>query len=296
MSFMAATIYWVVVALWLAVLASVIYFYVRNPRAFGGTRLLLTVIAIDTLRNVLENTYFGLYFGGRYGLFPAWLVDLLGMPELLIIPKLANLAAGCVVLFLLLFNWLPSAVKEWQDSQRRTRDLELLATMDPLTDVYNRRHFEKLASLEFARAQRHKRPASILMIDIDHFKRINDAFGHEMGDWIIKMVVTSLNSVKRDTDILGRVGGEEFAIILPETSIDAATTFADRVRNTIHAHSLRIGDSALELTISVGVAELSESLHTVGDLMRVADKALYDAKNGGRNRVVAATMQLAAAS
>jgi diguanylate cyclase (GGDEF)-like protein len=295
MSFVAATIYWVIVALWLTVLASVIYFYVRNPGAFGGTRLLLTVIAIDTLRNILENTYFGFYFGGRYGLFPTWVVDRLGMPELLIVPKLANLAAGCVVLFLLIFNWLPSAVKEWQDAQRRTRDLELLARMDPLTNIYNRRHFEELASREFARAQRYKRPASILMIDIDYFKRINDTFGHEMGDWIIKMVATSLISIKRDTDMLGRVGGEEFAIILPETSIEAAGGFAERVRNTIHEHSLRIGDSALELTISIGVAELTESLHTVGDLMRVADKALYDAKNRGRNRVVAAT-QLAEAS
>jgi diguanylate cyclase (GGDEF)-like protein len=110
------------------------------------------------------------------------------------------------------------------------------------------------------------------------------------------MVVTSLISVKRDTDILGRVGGEEFAIILLETPIEAAATIAERVRNTIRAHSLRIGDSALELTISVGVAELTESLHAVGDLMRIADKALYDAKNGGRNRVVAAPRQLVEAS
>jgi len=126
--------------------------------------------------------------------------------------------------------------------------------MDPLTDMYNRRHFEVLVSREFARAQCHKRSASILMIDIDHFKRINDYFGHGMGDWIIKMVVTSLISVKRDTDILGRVGGKEFAIILLETPIEAAATIAERVRNTIRAHSLPIGDSALDLTISVGVA------------------------------------------
>jgi hypothetical protein len=87
MFFVAATIYWVIVALWLTVLASVIYFYVRNPGAFGGTRLLLTVIAIDTLRNILENTYFGFYFGGRYGLFPTWVVDLLGMPDSAPVPR-----------------------------------------------------------------------------------------------------------------------------------------------------------------------------------------------------------------
>ena len=112
MSLVAALIYWVIVALWLTVLGTVIFFYVRNPHAFGTTRLLLAVLTIDTFRNIFENVYFGLYFGGRYGIFPSELVDLLGTPFLLIVPKLFNILAGCVVLGLLLMRWLPLAVKE----------------------------------------------------------------------------------------------------------------------------------------------------------------------------------------
>jgi hypothetical protein len=84
--------------LWLTVLSSVAYYYVRNPRAFGTKRLLLTVIGIDSARNIVENAYFGTYFGGKYGLFPSWTTEVLGRPELLILPKIANVAAGCFVL------------------------------------------------------------------------------------------------------------------------------------------------------------------------------------------------------
>ena len=106
MSLAAALIYWVIIALWLAVLGTVCVAYARNPRAFGTTRLLLAVVAIDTLRNVIENLYFGFYFGAQYGLFPGAIVGVLGNPNLLIIPKLINVAAACVVLGLLLMRWL----------------------------------------------------------------------------------------------------------------------------------------------------------------------------------------------
>jgi diguanylate cyclase (GGDEF)-like protein/PAS domain S-box-containing protein len=112
MNFAAALLYWVIVALWLTVLATVAISYLRDPRAFGTTRLLLIVVAIDTVRNVIENLYFGLYFGGQYGLFPGAIVGVLGNPNLLIIPKLINAAAACVVLGLLLMRWLPAATQE----------------------------------------------------------------------------------------------------------------------------------------------------------------------------------------
>src|SRR3954449_10663978 len=111
MSIAAAAIYWVIVAIWGAVLASVIFFYLRNPRTFGTTRLLLIVIGVDTFRNIFENTYFGVYFGGQYRLFPPWTVTLLGQPALLILPKLFNVRAGCIVLGLLLYHWLPVAIR-----------------------------------------------------------------------------------------------------------------------------------------------------------------------------------------
>src|SRR4051812_24120869 len=112
MQLFAALTYWVIVVLWLTVLGAVCTAYLRNPRAFGATRLLLVVLAIDTCRNIIENLYFGLYFGAQYGFFPEGVVAVLGNPQLLIIPKLINVAAACFVLGLLLFRWLPNASKE----------------------------------------------------------------------------------------------------------------------------------------------------------------------------------------
>lgn len=116
MTLAAALIYWVIIALWLAVLATVAVSYWRNPRTFGATRLLLAVLAIDTGRNLIENFYFGLYFGAQYGIFPAGIVGVLGNPNLLIIPKLINVAAACLVLGLLLLRWLPQALRERADA------------------------------------------------------------------------------------------------------------------------------------------------------------------------------------
>ena len=112
MTLAAALIYWVIIALWLAVFATVCVAFVRNPRTFGTTRLLLSVIVIDTVRNIIENLYFGLYFGGQYGLFPASVVVVLGNPGYLILPKVLNVIAAATVLGLLVLRWLPSASKE----------------------------------------------------------------------------------------------------------------------------------------------------------------------------------------
>jgi diguanylate cyclase (GGDEF)-like protein len=288
MSYVATYIYWAIVALWLIVLSSVAYYYVRNPRAFGTTRLLLTVIGIDTVRNVTENIYFGLYFGGKFGAFPSWTVDILGRPELLIMPKITNLVAGGVVLGLLLFHWLPHAVKDWKRSEQRAQDLQSLAAIDPLTGLYNRRQFETLARAELARCQRYVRPCSFLMIDVDHFKVVNDTFGHQMGDWVLKMVANTLTAARRDADVVARFGGEEFVIMLPETTRDAAVMVAERIRSTVAASALAVGDSRLSLTISVGVGETMAGLPGVEAVLRDADQALYDAKANGRNIVCVA--------
>jgi diguanylate cyclase (GGDEF)-like protein len=288
MAYVATYIYWAIVALWLTVLSSVVYYYVRNPRAFGTTRLLLTVIGIDTVRNIAENIYFGLYFGGKYGVLPDWTIEVLGRPELLILPKIANVAAGCVVLGLLLFHWLPLAVRDWRRSEQRTRDLQTLAAVDPLTGLYNRRQFETLARAELGRSQRYMRPCSFLMIDIDHFKGVNDTFGHEMGDWVLKTVATILASARREADVVARFGGEEFVIMLPETTPEAAATVAERIRSMVSANSMAIGDTTLNVTISAGIGEVRASSAGIEVVLRDADRALYEAKQAGRDRVCVA--------
>jgi len=148
LSFAAAFIYWVIVSIWLIVLATLIIFYIRNPRIFGAARLLLTVLAIDTTRNIIENIYFGVYFGGQYEIFPVALVGVLSQPSLLIMPKVINVIAGSVVLSLLLLRWLPSAIRERRqyeknvEEARKLNDLmdELVANVShelrtPLTSI-----------------------------------------------------------------------------------------------------------------------------------------------------------------
>src|ERR1700690_556489 len=103
-------IFWLIVSIWLIVLGTISIFYIRNPNGFGTTRLLLAVLCIDTIRNIVENVYFGLYFGSRYEVFPPSFAALMGQPVLLILPKVLNVLAGCVVLSLLLFRWLPLAI------------------------------------------------------------------------------------------------------------------------------------------------------------------------------------------
>ena len=121
MALAAALIYWLIISLWLAVLATLGVAYVRNPRTFGAVRLLLAVLVIDTVRNIAENLYFGLYFGGQYGLFPASVVGVLGSPSLLIVPKIVNVIAASAVLCLIVFRWLPLASKERQELRCRAQ-------------------------------------------------------------------------------------------------------------------------------------------------------------------------------
>jgi diguanylate cyclase (GGDEF)-like protein len=281
----AALIYWVVILIWLTVLVTLLVFYVRNPRVFGTTRLLLAVVAIDTLRNIVENVYFGLYFGGQYGLFPATFVTLLANPYLLIVPKALNVVAGCVVLGLLLLRWLPSAVTEHEVAKQHVDDLKTLAAIDGLTGLYNRRHFEALSVAEWARFQRYLRPLSILIIDVDHFKAINDRFGHDVGDSALKIISNVCNSVKRDSDISARIGGEEFALLLPETNEAAARIVAQRICDMVGEHSPTVHDEKLNLSVSIGIATATLSMSGIATLMKRGDDALYESKRAGRNRV-----------
>jgi diguanylate cyclase (GGDEF)-like protein len=286
MQLVAALIYWVIVALWLTVLATIIFFYIRNPKAFGTTRLLLAVLAIDTARNIFENSYFGVYFGSQYGLFPASMAQMLGQPFLLVLPKFVNVIAGCFVLGVLLLRWLPLSVKERGRADQRASDLETLAAVDWLTGLYNRRHFETLAQAELARSQRYMRPMTVMMLDIDHFKDVNDTYGHARGDRVIQALATVCLATKRDADVAARLGGEEFALLLPETTDSAATQFAERLRQQIRDCAPIVEGEKLPITVSIGIAGASMTTSGFQSLLSNADQALYEAKRSGRNRVV----------
>ena len=286
MQLLAALIYWVIVVLWLGVLGTVLFYYIRNPQIFGTARLLLLVVALDTCRNIIENTYFGLLFGSQYGLFPKPIAGVLANPVLLIIPKLANVAAGCFVIVVLLMRWLPSAVRERRQSASLSAGLQLLATTDGLTSVFNRRHFQTLASAEWLRFKRYGRPLSLLSLDVDNFKTINDRFGHDGGDLVLKAIANDCSSVRRGTDVVARVGGEEFALLLPETNEAAATIVAERLRRLIEGHSEILSGKDMRISVSIGVAGATLDMPNLEDMLKRADDALYEAKRGGRNQVV----------
>jgi diguanylate cyclase (GGDEF)-like protein len=285
MNLAAALMYWVVVLVWLSVLGTVFAFYLRSPRIFGATRLFLAIVAVDTSRNVIENTYFGLYFGSNYGLFSASLGPILGNPVLLIVPKVINVAAGCTVLGLLLLRWLPSAIRERGASEHNADELTTLANIDGLTGLFNRRHFDFLARAEWARSRRYSRPLSVMIADIDHFKAVNDRFGHDAGDNVLKSVADVFRSTRRGSDIVARIGGEEFALLLPETNEAAALIAAERLLGHIQKCCPIIGRETVTVTVSIGIASASPSMSGIAALLKHADGALYEAKHSGRNRV-----------
>lgn len=169
---------------------------------------------------------------------------------------------------------------------RRVYDLEharRLANTDGLTGLYNHRHLQERLQQEIDRAQRYDRPLSVVMADLDRFKRFNDAFGHPRGDEVLIQVAQTLRHVSRAADIVARYGGEEFTLILPETAAPEAGVLAERARRCVKA--LRIGaDAGLRVTLSLGVAAYAPGLSKEA-LIEAADAALYAAKRRGRNRV-----------
>jgi diguanylate cyclase (GGDEF)-like protein/PAS domain S-box-containing protein len=181
------------------------------------------------------------------------------------------------------------AVISFQDISARKQmeqELERMATLDELTGLYNRRELNRRMEDELRRAERYDHSFSVWMLDIDHFKQINDNYGHQEGDRVLKMVANSLKRILRDTDIVARFGGEEFVIVLPHTNLKLSQHMAERVRAEMAAMQVELdGASSFSITVSIGVAAFPQHGSTVESLINTADKRLYIAKEGGRNRV-----------
>jgi diguanylate cyclase (GGDEF)-like protein/PAS domain S-box-containing protein len=166
-------------------------------------------------------------------------------------------------------------------------ELKRQTRTDFLTGLSSRGYFMEQGELELSRAIRYDNPLTIFMMDVDYFKRINDGHGHKVGDTVLKNLAQVCSQTLRDVDIVGRLGGEEFAILLPETAIDEAAEVAERLREAIAISKvlLSAGDQPLHFTVSIGVASLKSKGDNLGILLNLADKALYEAKNSGRNKV-----------
>lgn len=167
------------------------------------------------------------------------------------------------------------------------RALEDLANKDGLTGLINRRHFMALADVELQRAQRYRRPVTVGMADLDFFKKLNDTYGHAAGDAVLRAVAALMHETLRQSDLVGRYGGEEFAFIFPESTLAEAAYLAERIRARCADYDIRLADGRMvKVTLSMGLADASESPIEIA--LKHADDALYEAKHQGRNRVVVA--------
>jgi diguanylate cyclase (GGDEF)-like protein/PAS domain S-box-containing protein len=171
------------------------------------------------------------------------------------------------------------------ENARLFEQTQQMALTDTLTGIYNRRYFYELAQKEFVRSKRYQDPLSVIMIDLDHFKNINDKFGHLAGDQILVQFVERIQSELRETDIFGRFGGEEFIVLLPETNLGDATQVAERLREVTGNYPFLLVTSQTFMTISLGVSCFKFTTVSLDQLIDESDKALYEAKQLGRNRV-----------
>lgn len=171
------------------------------------------------------------------------------------------------------------------ENARLYEEAQRLSTIDPLTEIFNRRYFLDFAALEFERVRRYKRALSVALLDIDHFKSVNDIHGHKVGDFVLREVALRIKKFVRTVDVFARYGGEEFVILMPETNIEEALQIAKRIREAVADHSIENKNADIPLTVSMGVADTSKSVDGLDKLIEHADQALYKAKKNGRNRV-----------
>jgi diguanylate cyclase (GGDEF)-like protein len=217
-------------------------------------------------------------------------------PQALLFNRLNGLAATLMawtLSFLLWRNFTTIHLQQEQlgklnaDLQSKQRELLRLTRLDGLTGLYNRNTFVEVSRQELARAKRQASNTTILLLDLDFFKRVNDTWGHPAGDAVLKNVAFIANNTVRATDLIGRLGGEEFIILLPNTSLEAARGLAEKLRANIERHPTPWESGVIHTTISIGLASTTAAENRDFDhLYTAADKALYQAKERGRNQVV----------
>jgi len=194
-------------------------------------------------------------------------------------------------LCLIVYDVTDNAIHK-QDLERVNAELAILSQTDGLTQLFNRSHWENCLQGEYKRWCRSGSPSSLVMLDIDNFKRINDSYGHMVGDEVIRHLSAVIREHVRETDISGRYGGEEFVILLADTSSENARVFAERVRKEIAQAIVKYNDIDISYTISLGIAEIDESIKTHEAWIECADAALYQSKQeGGRNCVTVYSLQ-----
>ncbi|WP_299199563.1 diguanylate cyclase [uncultured Amphritea sp.] len=185
---------------------------------------------------------------------------------------------------ILIYDVTDNAIAQ-QKLEAANKQLQSLSRTDGLTGLYNRAYWQECLEKEFDRFARMHETSSVIMFDIDHFKKVNDTYGHQAGDLVIKTIAQTLQQYVRKTDITGRYGGEEYGAILVGTSGENALIFAERIRAAVEATVMEYGEHSLSVTISLGVSQLTQEQDSALSWLEQADQALYKSKQNGRNRV-----------
>lgn len=187
-------------------------------------------------------------------------------------------------LCLIVYDVTDNAVHK-QSLKKANKELAVLSQTDGLTKLFNRTHWEDCLVAEYKRLSRSKHSSSLVMVDIDHFKNVNDSYGHMVGDDVIRHLSALVRTHARETDVCGRYGGEEFAILLPDTSLKNAYIFAERLRKGVEEAVVIHNDIEIKYTISLGIAEVDESMKNYETWIECVDAALYKSKETGRNKI-----------
>jgi len=245
------------------------------------------------------------FAGGLYGVVitmsTRWTMgtsgaNLIGLFFLLMLPFVLGAATALRLNFLqrrqfALLSQTEKINRELEKEISRRRELELelkeMAATDPLTGLYNRREYEILFRHEIERARRFDAPLSVCIADLDHFKDVNDTYGHEAGDEVLRRAADLIRKNVRTMDIIGRLGGEEFIILLPEAAGADAVVVGNRILEALASTDIDVGAAAVRITVTIGIAQLLPDDHDLNAVIQRADAALYRGKEAGRNRVVA---------
>lgn len=276
--------------------SSLFLFAVFNLVIFPDTLIInggLLIIPILIAGSIVGGTSSFLFSGlATLALIGGWYLAyrLNASPDLLFQPVygpiyLSSQALIQQVIGLLLFSFSRNIENSIMYLRNQTNQMTELAHTDPLTGLSNRRHMIEQLDREFSRARRYQRPLSLLYLDLDGFKAINDHFGHLFGDEVLSNAAVSMRSVLRSTDLLARIGGDEFAVLLPETDLKGAVGVANKLRRALLAFSDHLGSSVPRLTFSAGVAQLLPEDESIDDLLARADDVQYQAKASGKGEI-----------
>ena len=205
----------------------------------------------------------------------------------LMVAGLVVSVVGVIFSQLILYPMLKKGSKERTNLDLRAESLQKQATTDPLTGMHNRRYFEEALKGYLAEFNTIGANLGLLILDLDHFKSVNDNFGHDVGDLVLKEVALRMRAICREHDIVARLGGEEFALITPFASRDQLLNVAERYRQMVEELKIKHGNVVIRPTVSIGVATNEGEIDNIDDLFKAADQKLYQAKHAGRNRVAA---------